>query len=502
MVMLKALEAAINQVETIQDHELTFTVEGQEITLRPLRSNEETEVQRYAQVAWEGMNEDGDTAAYQEFMDRVRLSTLGFSIVRLGDMDLHGVEWIETGESDENGNPISQPKWEAVRDLIREQWSKPLALQVFAKFGELLERVEITASRLVKFDPSDLEEEIERVEKRLAELRKKREDKEEEQPASSVEKAQKAVAQVDKRHSRMRNHMRGGPDHQDRQPPSGGDEGAPQDTSAPSEPQQQPSAETQPQEGTPQGAQEPPQASPPQPPAAPPRQPPQPPEAPQGRQRAIPREMAPPDRPAEPAPSSEPELKEEPQSPMLDEQGVPLPHDGDSFFDPSDPDAALAAEAQRQSHLHAQHLRRQRQQKMQRQRAEELGMPTPADVARERVQRQRDAGKPQATSLDPRTSGLRQAANLHDHVFDAGGGRQQTGRPQRAQPQAPAGRPQAPATLHGKPVYKMPTQTLEKPSKQQREEVAREHGEPAPSPMQVNPPAGGRQAKFRGPEDQ
>ena len=111
MVNLKALEAAITQVEKIRDHEFTFKVADQDITLRPLRSQEETEIQKYAQVAWEGMGEEGDTAKYQEFMDRVRLSTLGFSIICIGDLDLREVTWLETGEFDEHNNPISVPKW-------------------------------------------------------------------------------------------------------------------------------------------------------------------------------------------------------------------------------------------------------------------------------------------------------------------------------------------------------------------------------------------------------
>lgn len=498
MVMLKALEAAINQVETIYDHEFTFTVDGQTITLRPLRSHEETEVQRYAQVAWEGMGEDGDTAAYQEFMDRVRLSTLGFSIIRIGEMDLHGVEWIETGDVDDNGNEIAVPKWEAVRDIIREQWSKPLALQVFAKFGELLERVEITASRLVKFDPSDLDEEITRVEKRLTDLKKARADREKESPTlSPVEKTQKAVADVDQQNRRIRSSLRDEESARSRA-----------DAAVEQMAQEIPDEEAPPP--PPRQAAAPQRPAPPRAPAQAPQAPREPAPAAQGRQSAIPQEAAPPERHTLPDPSDEPP-KQTPQE-SVDEQGFALPHEGDSFFDPSDPDAAMAAEAKRQAQLHAHHMRRQREKKMAQQRAEAMGMPSREEVARQAQQRQRDTGRPSAVNLDPRTSGLREAANLQDQVFDTGAGRQQTARPQRAQPQQPAhpthpqpaGRPGAPATtLHGKPVYKMPTQVLEKPARQRHAEaVERQHGDAPPGPVQINPAAGGRQDKFRGPGSQ
>jgi hypothetical protein len=477
MVTLKALAAAITQVEKLRDHEFTFEAGGMEITLRPLRSQEETEVQRYAQVAWEGVGADGDTAAYQEFMDRVRKSTLGFSIIRLGPTDLHGVSWIDTGERDEKGNPISVPKWEAIRDLISEEWSKAFLLQVFSKFGELLERVEISASKLVKFDPVDLDEEISRLEKRVADLKSVKEVREHPEQ-STAQRAQKAVGDIDRRHSEIRNEMRStvGPTAaaertqraqeaqealiQDEEPPS-----APQTHQAASQPTRQ---------------------------AAPPA----PTQAPQGRRSAIPQ----PQEEAAPGVGMPQEQVPEPSPPPspTDEQGIELPHDGDSFFDPADPDAALEAEARRQSHLHQRNLQRAREKKMQQQRAEELGVPTSADLARQRMRAQQESGKPQATRLDvdPRTQGLREAANLNDQIADAGAGRIRSGRPQAAAPSPVQGRGGGPAQLHGKPVYKMPAQTLDRP------ERARQHGESLDSPMQINPPGGAANPKFRGPPQQ
>jgi hypothetical protein len=482
MVNLKALEAAINQVETIRDHEFTFEIDDKRITLRPLRSHEETEIQRYAQEAWEGMDEDGDTAAYQEFMDRVRLSTLGFSVVEIGDLDLRGVEWLETDEIDENGNVVSVPKWEAVRDLIRDQWTKALALQVFAKFGELLERVEISASKLVKFDPSDLDEEIERVEKRLEGLKKKRDQRANpEVKQTNVQKAQKAVVEVDQQHQQVRENL------QERLSRS-----------------QEQSVQPGPSQEAPEPPSEPPRAAPPQPPRRA-REPSEAPQGAQGRRSSVPQQAQPPERAPDPSPQEARDEQgraeagqDQPKAePVVDRQGIELPHDGDSFFDPSDPEAAIEAETRRQAALHAHNLRRQRERKMQQQRAEAMGMPSEAEMARERQRAQQESSRPRgATRLDPRTANLRQAANLSDQMFDAGAGRQQSARPH---PQPQPGGPAKPATLHGKPVYQMPTQTLDKPS---RDQVQREHGEPAPSPIQINPTVGARQSKFRGPGEQ
>ena len=88
MVSLKVLETALNQVEKIRDHVLTFNAGGTRVSLRALRSEEETEVQRYAQIAFEGTGDEPDQAHMADFMDRLRHGSLGFSVVRLGDLDL------------------------------------------------------------------------------------------------------------------------------------------------------------------------------------------------------------------------------------------------------------------------------------------------------------------------------------------------------------------------------------------------------------------------------
>lgn len=493
MVTLKALEKAITQVEKLGKHEFTFVVEDVEITLRPLRSQEETEVQRYAQVAWEGVGDDGNTAAYQEFMDRVRKATLGFSIIRLGTVDLHNVEWIETGEQDESGNTIAVPKWEAIRDLISREWAQAFLLQVFAKFGELLERVEISASKLVKFDPADLDEEISRLEKRLADLRLAKKQRETQEPTSSAQKAQKVVAQVDRRHAEIRNDLRSATG------PTAAAERAQRAQEAQEvvleDLEEEPPAAPQARPQAPQGRPTTPQASQSRPTAPQASQAPQgPPTTPQaqGRRSAIPQ---PQEEVAPPAPSPAPQTPA-PPAPLLDEHGIELPHEGDSFFDPADPDAALAAESRRQAAFRKKATERAREKKEMADRRAELGVPTNAELARERMRAQQDGGRPQATRLDvdPRTAGLRHAANLTDQMADTGAGRIRSGRP--ATPAPTPGRAGAPAQLHGKPVWQMPPQTLERP------ERARQHGEPPDSPIQINPPPGGQNPRFRGPGQQ
>ena len=445
MVNLKALEAAITQVERIRDHEFSFEAGGMEIALRALRPDEETEVQRYAQIALEGRPSGDDAptdqASFTDFMDRLRHAALGYSIVQMGALDLRDVEYIETEEEGPGGLPVSLPKWEAMRDQIATEWSRTMLTEVFGKYGELIERLEIRASKSVKFDPVDLDAEIKRVEKRLEELREMRK--------SKAEKDEAAVA---------RDLSASEAPQAPRQPP----QEAPQPSSPPQQPVSQP----------PQGS-------------------------PQRRQSAVPAQGPAPNERREAAapatpPEQEPQQPEEPAPVEVDAQNIPVPHDGDSFFDPTEPDEAMEAETRRQAVLHRQHVQRQRERKLEAQRREALGLPSEAEMARQTKEASRRSEAPQgAVRIDPRTASLRDAANLSDSVFDTGAGSIQSARPAPSARGAPASQG---AQLHGKPVYKMPTQTLDRSQKAAGREDA-----PAEA-VQVNPRAGSRNEKFRGPQ--
>jgi hypothetical protein len=475
MVNLKALEAAIAKVENIRAFEYTFEVGDIQITLRPLLPFEETEMTRYAEVAMEGVKEGASTqAAFADFMDRLRHATLGFSIVELGELDLRKVEYLETGEVDDQQRPILVPKWEAIRDMVASQWTRFMLSEVFSRFGELLERLEANARKSVKFDPVDLQEEIERHERRLTELRALKLKSEEVPDGDLALRQQNLVKQAQKAQQDQRESLRQaqrrdvGQDLAETIEPEPGSGQAPP-TSAPATP-----------------------SSPPVPPAAS-----APPEASQGRRSAIPT-AAPEAAPARhetpaPSPAESPDLDDDTR---FDQQGIPRPLEGDSFFDPADPDAALAAESARQGELHRRHIQRQQEQAARRAAAEAAGMPDPATVARDITRdTQRSSSTPRgATRLDARTDGLRAAANANDAVFDGNANQIRSGRP-ISRPRPPE-RPGQPALLHGKPVYKMSqTQILDRPARERAAEA------PAPAVSATINPEGGhaRNQKFRGP---
>lgn len=456
MVNLKALEAAIHKIEKIRNLEFDFEVDGIKIYMRPLRPDEETEVQRYAQIALEAVtDEDTDQATFADFMDRMRHASLGFAIVQIDNLNLRDVEYIPTGETNETGQEVSLPKWEAICNLIKFDWTRTMLAQLFAKFGEMLERMELRAQKAVSFEAVDLQEEIERTQRRLTELR---------EAQGNIKQPQAS-----------------------RIPPKQPEKPVP-DPEVEVEAVVDQMVQEQPQ---PQQARQPAsQSAPPQPP--------------QGRSSAVPQSAPPRERsPQQDAPEHTLESEEQLQQPQhahdpeeVDRQGIMRPQGGDSFFDPSDPGRAVEIESRRQAMLHQQSVARQRAQEEQERLRREAGMPSEQEIAAQVAEGQREANRPKAVDLSGPSPGgavssLRQAANLQNAVPDTRGGAVRSGRPQRAQPQAAGGG--QPAQLHGKPVYKMPTQTLERP------EDTRQHGQPAPGPVKMNPTTGARNPNFRGP---
>jgi hypothetical protein len=176
MLDLSILENALAPLSKIGADEITFDAEGISVTLRPLIPEEEVEVQRYAQEALSGhQNKDGtDRYAALDFVNRFRKEALAYAIIAVGDLDLHEVEYVATGEMTQSGKPVRIPKHVAMRQTI-SKWTRTMLQVAFAKYGDLMSKIEEKTMKLVEYDPADLDAEIQRVEKRLSELKAEKE---------------------------------------------------------------------------------------------------------------------------------------------------------------------------------------------------------------------------------------------------------------------------------------------------------------------------------------
>ena len=191
MISLDLLREAMQPLIEVGKDEIEFDAFGTTVALRPLLPKEEVLVQRAAAIVVEqnrrfeeslrektGGEDTAETdsmtrASALDYFDRFRVEVISHALVQVGDLDLRGVDFVATGETLPNGNPVKVAKPVALRPLV-ENWSRAMISLVFAKYGELMDTLNKTADEVVEDTPADLDSEIERLETRLAEAKLER----------------------------------------------------------------------------------------------------------------------------------------------------------------------------------------------------------------------------------------------------------------------------------------------------------------------------------------
>jgi rRNA processing protein Krr1/Pno1 len=193
-ITMDALESALAPIEAIGKGEITFDINGVPITLRVLLPEEDAEVQKFSsQIMGTGENE----GAALEYLERFKMTVLSYAVLAIGPHDFRGVQFVETSEKLANGQTVKIPKPDAMRRLMA-RWSGILRSAVFRKYVELMSNVEKEAEKVIKFEPTDFDAEIERLERRLEQLKSERESANAEAAASATSRLAKAiVAQED-----------------------------------------------------------------------------------------------------------------------------------------------------------------------------------------------------------------------------------------------------------------------------------------------------------------
>lgn len=169
MIDIKVLEKALAPIGSLGKGELSFTVGDVPVTLRVLTADEDILVQQYARASDDGGEVEGLT-----LMERYKRATLAYAIVAVGPFDLRAEDTVLTGETTSTGAPVRMPRHVAVRKII-DGWTRVATMALFQKYLELINRVDAEAERAVHFNPQDLNAEVERVERRLADLKKEQE---------------------------------------------------------------------------------------------------------------------------------------------------------------------------------------------------------------------------------------------------------------------------------------------------------------------------------------
>lgn len=178
---LQELRGALKPLKLFGTEELIFDVEDTTVAMRPLLPQEEVTAQQYAaSLLEEEAGEDADDkvlsrASALRYFDQFRTEVIAYALVQVGDLDLRGVTHIETGETLESGVAVRVAKHIALRELISAEWSRAMITVCFSRYGDLVTKIAEKADKIAQSSLSDLDAEIERVEKRLEDLKEERE---------------------------------------------------------------------------------------------------------------------------------------------------------------------------------------------------------------------------------------------------------------------------------------------------------------------------------------
>lgn len=141
---LSQLKEAFSPLSEIGNLQKEVDIFGVKITLKTLSPREEAEVQRAISQLRE--DEDGSGLSTVEYLDVFRKETLARAIIKIGESSLDS-EYIETGETLENGTPVKVKKTEALLEIL-ESFSRPVITEAFNILGVLSEEAEKQAESL------------------------------------------------------------------------------------------------------------------------------------------------------------------------------------------------------------------------------------------------------------------------------------------------------------------------------------------------------------------
>lgn len=160
--------------------EVSFEIDGINITLATISPDEENDAQVYADEVYRTLPDDTEDEAKTQivsWLDRYKLGVLCRSIVQIDDIDLRGVTQIETQETTGSGTVIRVQKHIFLREIVGA-WSRAVRDVCFTKYGELLYSSEQKARKGVNFEMVDIDSEIQRLEDELRRLKEMRGDHE------------------------------------------------------------------------------------------------------------------------------------------------------------------------------------------------------------------------------------------------------------------------------------------------------------------------------------
>jgi hypothetical protein len=162
-INLAQLQELMSPLNELCKKEKEVNISGIKVVLRHLNPQDEIEIQKLLPSIQD------ENVSGIEFADVFRRETLCRSIVQVNDLDLRGIEEIETGETLPNGTPVKISKAEAIVQIIGS-WSRPVISKLFEHYGMLSEEIEKEMDESLVLNVNDTELEKENLQDRLTNL--------------------------------------------------------------------------------------------------------------------------------------------------------------------------------------------------------------------------------------------------------------------------------------------------------------------------------------------
>lgn len=197
-MLLQQLKKALEPIVELSRAETIVDVLGTEVHLRLLTPDEELQCQQEAQQFIADFSEEDEVEDLSRtkairFLDGFRLSILSRAIVQINDLDLRGIDYLETGEELANGVKVKVLKTQAVRDILL-QFPRQIQVLLMQKFHLLTESISVVVEENLEGDFSEDDAQIKEMEEELERRKVASRNKEEAERESDVRKLMRTTA--------------------------------------------------------------------------------------------------------------------------------------------------------------------------------------------------------------------------------------------------------------------------------------------------------------------
>lgn len=172
VMSFEQLKSGLEKVRNLGILEEVVDIHGMHICISTIRVEDHRKVLNYVgeyMKRYEGEDSTIPLDATMDFFAVRKIEPLSHAIQSIGDMDFRGVDYVETGEVDENGNVIKKEKHVVVREILREM-DPAVVDTLHEKYADLLVQAEKEAGANIKF--RNPEDELAVLEQRRKELYK------------------------------------------------------------------------------------------------------------------------------------------------------------------------------------------------------------------------------------------------------------------------------------------------------------------------------------------